>query len=83
MRCSLCAQGVRVSAVTDAAEIVNQVLVLEDVFDRRATNVVMMGMGEPLMNLREVPARIGASTGCWHRRAIFYREHRWGSQRPF
>ena len=48
-------QGVRVSRRNlDAAEIVNQVLALEDVFDRRATNVVMMGMGEPLMNLREV-----------------------------
>ena len=55
MRCSFCAtgrQGFRRNL--DAAEIVNQVLVLEDVFDRRATNVVMMGMGEPLMNLREV-----------------------------
>ena len=29
-------------------------LALEDVFGRRATNVVMMGMGEPLMNLKEV-----------------------------
>ena len=32
----------------------NQVLSMEDVFGRRATNVVMMGMGEPLLNLREV-----------------------------
>ena len=32
----------------------NQVLALEDVFGRRCTNVVMMGMGEPLMNLKQV-----------------------------
>ena len=57
-------------------------LALEDVFDRRATNVVMMGMGEPLMNLREVLRAIGASTGIVGG-AIFYREHCWGSQCPF
>ena len=55
MRCSFCAtgrQGFRRNLTT--AEIVNQVLALEDLFDRRATNVVFMGMGEPLLNLREV-----------------------------
>lgn len=55
MRCSFCAtgrQGFRRNL--SAAEIVNQVLALEDLFDRRATNVVFMGMGEPLLNLREV-----------------------------
>ena len=55
MRCSFCAtgrQGFKRNLTSD--EIVNQVLALEDVFGRRATNVVMMGMGEPLMNLKEV-----------------------------
>ncbi|ACO63439.1 predicted protein [Micromonas commoda] len=55
MRCSFCAtgrQGFRRNLTSD--EIVNQVLSMEDVFGRRATNVVMMGMGEPLLNLREV-----------------------------
>ena len=55
MRCSFCAtgrQGFRRNLTSD--EIVNQVLAMEDVFGRRATNVVMMGMGEPLLNLREV-----------------------------
>ena len=55
MRCSFCAtgrQGFRRNLT--AAEIVNQVLALEELFDRRATNVVFMGMGEPLLNLREV-----------------------------
>ena len=55
MRCSFCATGKQgFKRNLDAAEIVNQVLALEDVFGRRCTNVVMMGMGEPLMNLKQV-----------------------------
>jgi len=55
MRCSFCAtgrQGFRRNLYS--AEIVNQVFALEDVFGLRATNVEFMGMGEPLLNLREV-----------------------------
>ena len=55
MRCSFCAtgkQGFKRNLLS--SEIVNQVLALEDVFQRKCTNVVMMGMGEPLMNLKEV-----------------------------
>ena len=55
MRCSFCATGRQgFKRNLSAAEIVNQVLALEKLFDRRATNVVFMGMGEPLINLREV-----------------------------
>jgi 23S rRNA (adenine2503-C2)-methyltransferase len=55
MRCSFCATGRQgYKRNLDAAEMVNQVMALEDVFQRRATNVVMMGMGEPLMNLGNV-----------------------------
>ena len=55
MRCSFCATGKQgFKRNLSAAEIVNQVLALEDVFGRRCTNVVMMGMGEPLMNLKQV-----------------------------
>ena len=55
MRCSFCATGKRgFKRNLSAAEMVNQVLALEDVFGRRCTNVVMMGMGEPLMNLKQV-----------------------------
>ena len=43
------ATGVRVFDNLASDEIVNQVLSMEDVFGRRATNVVMMGMGEPLL----------------------------------
>ena len=44
--CATGRQGFRRNLTSD--EIVNQVLSMEDVFGRRATNVVMMGMGEPL-----------------------------------
>ena len=55
MRCSFCATGKQgFKRNLSAAEIVNQVLALEDVFGRRCTNVVMMGMGEPMMNLKQV-----------------------------
>lgn len=31
-----------------------QVLAVEDAFERRVTNVVFMGMGEPMLNMKEV-----------------------------
>lgn len=31
-----------------------QVLAIEDAFKRRVTNVVFMGMGEPMLNMKEV-----------------------------
>ncbi len=37
-----------------AHEIVDQVLTVQEDFDRRVTHVVFMGMGEPLINLDEV-----------------------------
>jgi hypothetical protein len=44
MRCSFCATGrMGFRRNLSAAEIVNQVLALEELFDRRATNVVFMG----------------------------------------
>ncbi|KAL6131473.1 hypothetical protein ACLB2K_069848 [Fragaria x ananassa] len=35
-------------------EIVEQVLAIEEIFKHRVTNVVFMGMGEPMMNLKSV-----------------------------
>ncbi|MEM1426718.1 MAG: 23S rRNA (adenine(2503)-C(2))-methyltransferase RlmN [Cyanobacteria bacterium P01_H01_bin.130] len=36
------------------AEIVEQVLAVREVFDRRVSNIVFMGMGEPLLNAKAV-----------------------------
>ena len=34
--------------------ICSQVLAIEEIFKHRVTNVVFMGMGEPMMNLKSV-----------------------------
>jgi 23S rRNA (adenine2503-C2)-methyltransferase len=55
MACDFCATGK--SGYTrnlQANEIVDQVLTVQEDFGQRVSNVVFMGMGEPLINLEEV-----------------------------
>ncbi|KAL2940475.1 putative dual-specificity RNA methyltransferase RlmN [Bienertia sinuspersici] len=55
LRCSFCATGKGgFSRNLQSHEIVEQVLAIEDVFEHRVTNVVFMGMGEPMLNLKSV-----------------------------
>ncbi|KAJ1399337.1 Ribosomal RNA large subunit methyltransferase RlmN/Cfr [Sesbania bispinosa] len=55
LRCSFCATGKGgFSRNLRKHEIVEQVLAIEEVFKRRVTNVVFMGMGEPMLNLKAV-----------------------------
>ncbi|KAE9606121.1 hypothetical protein Lal_00025211 [Lupinus albus] len=55
LRCSFCATGKGGFARNlRSHEIVEQVLAIEEVFNRRVTNVVFMGMGEPMLNLKAV-----------------------------
>lgn len=55
LRCSFCATGKGgFSRNLRRHEIVEQVLAIEELFKRRVTNVVFMGMGEPMLNLKEV-----------------------------
>ena len=55
MKCSFCATGkLGFKQNLSAAEIVNQVLALEDAYAKRVSNVVFMGMGEPMLNMNEV-----------------------------
>ncbi|XP_061363716.1 uncharacterized protein LOC133307253 [Gastrolobium bilobum] len=55
LRCSFCATGKGgFSRNLRGHEIVEQVLAIEEVFKRRVTNVVFMGMGEPMLNLKAV-----------------------------
>ncbi len=56
MACSFCATGTEgLARNLTAGEIVDQVLCLQSLHpERRVSNVVMMGMGEPLLNLPEV-----------------------------
>ncbi|XP_059297394.1 uncharacterized protein LOC132050252 [Lycium ferocissimum] len=55
LRCSFCATGKGgFSRNLKSHEIVEQVLAIEDLFKQRVTNVVFMGMGEPMLNMKEV-----------------------------
>ncbi|OQU88272.1 uncharacterized protein LOC110433578 [Sorghum bicolor] len=55
LRCSFCATGKGGFARNlQPNEIVEQVLAIEETFKQRVTNVVFMGMGEPMMNLKSV-----------------------------
>jgi len=55
MACDFCATGKGgYTRNLKAYEIVDQVLTVQEDFQRRVSNVVFMGMGEPLLNLEEV-----------------------------
>ncbi|GJP45916.1 hypothetical protein CLOM_g5252 [Closterium sp. NIES-68] len=55
LRCSFCATGKGGFARNlRAHEIVAQVLAVQQLFQHRVTNIVFMGMGEPLLNLPAV-----------------------------
>ena len=57
MRCTFCATGKGGFARNlQTHEIVDQVLHIEELFERRASHIVYMGMGEPCLNLRHVLA---------------------------
>ncbi len=55
MACDFCATGKGgFQRNLTAAEIIDQVLTVQEDFERRVSNLVFMGMGEPLLNTKEV-----------------------------
>ncbi|KAK4756068.1 hypothetical protein SAY87_009825 [Trapa incisa] len=55
LKCSFCATGKGgFSRNLLSHEIVEQVLAIEEIFKHRVTNVVFMGMGEPMLNMKSV-----------------------------
>jgi len=55
MGCDFCATGKEgFTRNLKAHEIIDQILTVQEDFGRRVSNVVFMGMGEPLLNLPEV-----------------------------
>ncbi|KAL6977372.1 23S rRNA (adenine(2503)-C(2))-methyltransferase [Sarracenia purpurea var. burkii] len=57
LRCSFCATGKGgFSRNLQRHEIVEQVLAIEEIFKHRVKNIVFMGMGEPMLNLKAVLA---------------------------
>ena len=59
MRCDFCATG-KGGFIRNLKthEIVDQILTVQEDWERRVTNVVFMGMGEPLLNLKQVVAAV-------------------------
>jgi 23S rRNA (adenine2503-C2)-methyltransferase len=59
MDCDFCATGKGgFSRNLKAYEIVDQVLTIQEDFQQRVSHVVFMGMGEPLLNIKEVVAAV-------------------------
>jgi 23S rRNA (adenine2503-C2)-methyltransferase len=59
MKCDFCATGkMGFTRNLKAYEIIDQVLTVQQDFGQRVSNVVFMGMGEPLLNLKEVVAAV-------------------------
>ncbi len=59
MACDFCATGKGgFSRNLKGHEIVDQVLTVQEDFQQRVSNVVFMGMGEPLLNINEVVAAV-------------------------
>ena len=59
MDCDFCATGKGgFTRNLEAHEIIDQVLTVQQDFEQRVSNVVFMGMGEPMANLNEVVAAI-------------------------
>ena len=55
MRCDFCATGKGgFKRNLTCAEIIDQVLTVQEGFEQRVSHVVFMGMGEPLLNIKEV-----------------------------
>lgn len=59
MACDFCATGKGgFTRNLEAHEIIDQVLTVQEDFDRRVSHIVFMGMGEPLLNTKNVLAAV-------------------------
>jgi len=59
MDCKFCATGKEgLKRSLKASEILDQILFIENEMNRKVTNIVFMGMGEPLLNIDELLASI-------------------------
>ena len=55
MDCKFCATGKEgLKRSLNASEILDQILFIENEMNRKVTNIVFMGMGEPLLNIDEL-----------------------------
>jgi 23S rRNA (adenine2503-C2)-methyltransferase len=68
LSCTFCATGfLKRERNLEAAEIVDQVVLIneiaEEVYEKHLSNIVFMGMGEPLLNYKNVRTSIDMITG--------------------
>ncbi len=55
MDCKFCATGKDgLKRSLKVGEILEQILLIQDEMNQKATNIVFMGMGEPLLNMDEL-----------------------------
>ena len=55
MDCKFCATGKEgLKRSLNTSEIVDQILFIENEMNRKVTNIVFMGMGEPLLNIDDL-----------------------------
>ena len=80
MGCTFCATGqAGFTRQLDVGEVLEQVMVaVRAAAPRRLSNVVFMGMGEPLANYAVTVARCGASTTSWASPHGASRSRPWG-----
>ena len=65
MKCAFCASGTSFNRSLTAGEIVEQVAAIEKKLGKRVTNVVYMGMGEPLDNFEAVMKSLRILQADW------------------
>jgi 23S rRNA (adenine2503-C2)-methyltransferase len=67
MDCKFCATGKEgLKRSLKASEILDQILFLENEMNRKVTNIVFMGMGEPLLNIDELLLSIRSINEDFH-----------------
>ncbi len=67
MDCKFCATGKEgLKRSLKASEILDQILFLENEMNRKVTNIVFMGMGEPLLNIDELLLSIRSINDDFH-----------------
>ena len=76
MDCKFCATGKEgLKRSLSASEILDQILFIENEMNNKVSNIVFMGMGEPLLNMEEVLMSIRSiNDHSFHRWSRKYRE---------
>jgi len=65
-KCKFCASGLNgLTRNLHADEIVGQLMAVEELSGKKINNIVFMGMGEPLANIKNLEKALDIITGHW------------------